>query len=211
VDIRPPSTASDSQEFGASGESDTWGHEWVFDVAKNFSRETAGDEVVLEVSGIDGIPAGAAVFLADRELGRQVDLRTEGRYAFFQGKRDRVIREENARFALLVGSEEYVKSNDEDMPGLPLKTGLYQNHPNPFNPSTIIRYELAQPGRVTVSIYEVTGALVKALEARDRPAGRYEVGWDGENDRGERVASGVYFYRMNTPGFSQTRKMVILK
>ena len=88
---------------------------------------------------------------------------------------------------------------------------MRQNRPNPFNPSTIIGYELARAGHVTVRIYDVRGALVKTLEDRDRPAGRYEVGWHGENERGERVSSGVYFYRLVAAGHSQTRKMVILK
>jgi flagellar hook assembly protein FlgD len=49
------------------------------------------------------------------------------------------------------------------------------------------------------------------LEDRERPAGRYEIGWNGENDRGERVSSGVYFYKLATKGFSQTKKMLLLK
>ena len=60
-------------------------------------------------------------------------------------------------------------------------------------------------------IYNVTGALVKVLEERDRELGRYEIGWDGNNERGARVSSGVYFYRLTAPGFSQTRKMVLLR
>jgi hypothetical protein len=94
---------------------------------------------------------------------------------------------EDARFALLIGSETFINSCEEGVPNLPLKTVLHQNRPNPFNPSTIIRYESAQAGHVTLRIYDVNGALVKILEDRDRPAGRYEVGWNGENERGERL------------------------
>jgi flagellar hook assembly protein FlgD len=64
---------------------------------------------------------------------------------------------------------------------------------------------------VTVKVYDVSGALIKTLEDRDRPPGRYEVGWNGEDDRANRVSSGVYFYRMETHGFTQTRKIVVLK
>ena len=94
---------------------------------------------------------------------------------------------------------------------LPTGVQLKQNYPNPFNPTTIIRYEIAVAGRLSLRIYDVTGALVKVLEERAREPGRYEIGWDGDNERGEKVSSGVYFYRLRAPGFSRTRKMVLLK
>jgi hypothetical protein len=90
-------------------------------------------------------------------------------------------------------------------------TMLYQNFPNPFNPTTLIRYEVAEPGRVKIQVYDVRGMLVRVLEDRIREAGRYEVEWNGENIRGEKVSSGVYFCRMTAPGYAQTRKMVMLK
>jgi hypothetical protein len=187
------------------------GHTWAFDVAKNFSRETAGDEIVVEFSGIEAIPENLDVLLIDRKIEHRVDLRKEARYAFFQGKRDPVMRDEDARFGLLVGSDQFIDTHEGGAPPPPLSTVLHQNRPNPFNPSTIIQYELAQPGHVTVKIYDVSGALVRTLEDRDRQPGRYEIGWTTEDDRGSRVSSGVYFYRMETRGFTQTRKLVILK
>ena len=90
-------------------------------------------------------------------------------------------------------------------------TMLHQNHPNPFNPTTVIRYDLAASGIADLRIYDARGALVKVLESAYRPAGRYEIVWDGTNGRGERAASGVYFYRLRTPSFNRTRKMVLLK
>jgi len=111
----------------------------------------------------------------------------------------------------MVGTETFVDKETANIVQLPTTTVLHQNHPNPFNPMTVIRYEIAEPGRVRVQVYNVRGALVRVLEDRVREPGRYEVGWSGEDDRGDRVASGVYFYRLTAPGFSQTRKMVLLK
>jgi len=88
---------------------------------------------------------------------------------------------------------------------------LHQNYPNPFNPSTIIRYELAEAGRVALRVYDVTGALVITLKDRDRSPGRYEAGQNGDSERGGQVASGVYFYHLVTPNFTQTKKMLFLK
>ncbi|MDH4036302.1 MAG: T9SS type A sorting domain-containing protein [Candidatus Krumholzibacteria bacterium] len=97
-----------------------------------------------------------------------------------------------------------------DVPG---PARLEQNIPNPFNPSTEIRYTIARAGPVWLVIYDVTGARVRELVAgRQEPrADGYRVTWDGTDDRGRRVASGVYYYRLVAGEFTQTRKMVLLK
>jgi hypothetical protein len=112
---------------------------------------------------------------------------------------------------LIVGTDSFIQDEASRLVGLPTRAALYQNYPNPFNPSAIIRYDVAEPGPVSLRVYSVTGALVKVLEERPRDRGRYEVAWNGEDDRGEPVSSGVYFYRLTVPGFSQTRKIVLVR
>ena len=187
------------------------GEIWCLDIAKTFSISPAGDPVKIEVEGLDQIPEDAKVYLIDRTLDQMTDLRANPMYECFVGVRKPMSSEDNARFALLVGSDQFIEEHQQEIPNLPTQTVLHQNHPNPFNPTTVIRYELAQPGHVTLRIYDARGALVKDLYEGHRPAGRYEVGWDGENGRGERVASGVYFYVLQTPEARLTKKMVCLK
>ncbi|HXV13670.1 MAG TPA: FlgD immunoglobulin-like domain containing protein [Candidatus Krumholzibacteria bacterium] len=91
------------------------------------------------------------------------------------------------------------------------RTRLFQNHPNPFNPETEIRFELAVPSNVSITVFDAAGRLVRVLENGNRPAGEHTVRWNGRNDAGGPVSSGVYFYRMSATGFDQTRKMVLLK
>jgi chitodextrinase len=95
----------------------------------------------------------------------------------------------------------------------PRELRLEQNHPNPFNPVTRIAWDLAgrAPERVSLTIYDVRGARVRALVDGVVKPGRYSTTWDGRNDRGEHVSSGVYFYRLSTPARALTRKMVLLK
>jgi hypothetical protein len=88
---------------------------------------------------------------------------------------------------------------------------LSQNYPNPFNPQTTIRFSLRDKGTVTLRIYDVAGRLVKTLVDEVRDAGAYIEPWDGRNNRGARIASGVYFYKMESRHFSRTRKMVLLR
>jgi hypothetical protein len=89
---------------------------------------------------------------------------------------------------------------------------LEQNYPNPFNPQTTIAFSLKGRGRVKIDVYNVAGELVKTLVDETRDAGSYtDVRWDGTNGVGSPVASGVYFYKLVTNNFSQTKKMVLLK
>jgi hypothetical protein len=98
-----------------------------------------------------------------------------------------------------------------DLPGA-RTSGLGQNYPNPFNPVTTIEYDVATAGRVTINIYDVTGALVRTLVDTQRAPGHYTAQWNGVDQRGNAVGSGVFFYRMSAPAFqSRTRQMVLLK
>ncbi len=103
-----------------------------------------------------------------------------------------------------------------DSIGKPKLTQLLQNFPNPFNPETWIPYQLEKSGDVTLHIYDTTGGIVRTLYLGFKPQGFYMTRstaayWDGRNNMGEQVASGVYFYSLQTPDFSATRKMLILK
>ena len=98
----------------------------------------------------------------------------------------------------------------------PTETELLANYPNPFNPETWIPYRLAENAFVTLTIYDLSGQIIHTLEVGYRIASAYEsrskaVHWDGRNNLGEQVASGVYFYTLTAGDFSATRKMLILK
>jgi hypothetical protein len=100
---------------------------------------------------------------------------------------------------------------------VPVRTAsLGQNYPNPFNPVTKIEYRLPEAGpgaktSVNLVVYDVTGSKVRVLVSGTEASGKHVVEWDGRNDAGQPVGSGVYFYRINTPGFAMSKKMVLLK
>ena len=98
----------------------------------------------------------------------------------------------------------------------PKETALLPNYPNPSNPETWIPYQLAQSANVTISIYTIDGTVIRALNLGHKPSGVYQdktvaAYWDGRNEVGEFVASGVYFYTLTAGKFRSTRKMLILK
>jgi hypothetical protein len=93
----------------------------------------------------------------------------------------------------------------------PQEFALQQNYPNPFNPTTTIRYALKENADVTLKIYNVLGQLVKTLVNTKQTVGFKEVQWDGTNDFGVKVASGIYIYRIQANDFVQSKKMVMMK
>jgi hypothetical protein len=96
--------------------------------------------------------------------------------------------------------------------GRPLEFGLNGNYPNPFNPSTTIRYSLATEGIVTLEVFNILGQKVRTLVAGcSQPAGAYEAFWDGNNEQGKPVGSGAYLYRITAGDLTDTRRMILLK
>ena len=94
---------------------------------------------------------------------------------------------------------------------IPRAYNLAQNFPNPFNPITTIKFDMKAKGHVSLKVYNVAGQLVRTLVNEMKDAGYYTVTWDGSNNSDAKVASGVYFYKMDTKDFSKTRKLVLLR
>jgi hypothetical protein len=88
---------------------------------------------------------------------------------------------------------------------------LGQNRPNPFNPATEVAFELAGAGKARITVFDVRGRLVAVLFDGQTTAGIHRVTWKGEDSRGRDVSSGIYLYRIETPGFEATKKMTLLR
>ncbi|MCK4653419.1 MAG: T9SS type A sorting domain-containing protein, partial [Candidatus Cloacimonetes bacterium] len=85
------------------------------------------------------------------------------------------------------------------------------NYPNPFNPETTISYELSENGKVNLSIYNIKGQKVNTLVNEVLPAGEHSAIWNGNDSNGNRVGSGIYFYKLRAGDYREVRKMVLLK
>jgi hypothetical protein len=106
---------------------------------------------------------------------------------------------------------------------IPIVFSLQQNYPNPFNSSTLIPFRIPSPQvnsswfivhrpiHTTLKVYNIRGALVRTLVDDKKTSGEYEVIWDGKNEKGDIVASGIYFYKLKAGDFSETNKMILLK
>ena len=109
-----------------------------------------------------------------------------------------------------------VWDGEEETVNLPREFELEQNYPNPFNPTTTIKFKVQGskfkvPCHITLKIYNILGETVKTLVDEFKSDGSYTVIWDGKDERGNEVSSGIYFYRLKAGDYSETKKMVLLK
>jgi hypothetical protein len=100
---------------------------------------------------------------------------------------------------------------DDDNKALPTEYAVGQNYPNPFNPETNFEYQLPKAGHVSIDVYNILGQNVRNLVSADQEAGVYTAHWNGTNNKGAKVPSGIYFYRVSANDFSDVKKMIMLK
>ena len=159
-------------------------------VAQHMGGSTAAAPSILAVDGIEGLDPVMIQAWIER-----AQLEDDGSIVFQQGI---------AKLQSLLASM------------IPEETVLLANYPNPFNPETWIPYQLASPSEIVITIYDTRGSVIRRLDLGHQREGYYTsrgraAYWDGRNDVGERVASGIYFYQLQADNVSLLRKMVILK
>lgn len=103
-----------------------------------------------------------------------------------------------------------IESESDEVANLPFEYKLSQNYPNPFNPVTTINFSIPKQGNVTLKVYDVTGKEVRTLINEQRSAGNYTVSFSATGG-GSSLSSGVYFYRLESGDFKETRRMILLK
>ena len=107
-----------------------------------------------------------------------------------------------------VNRYEYLSTESE---GIPTEFALHENYPNPFNPTTTLRFDLPEVSSITLTIYNMLGQRVKTFNMNDTPAGFHSIKWNAINDYGDPVGAGVYLYQLRANQYLETRKMVLLK
>jgi hypothetical protein len=153
----------------------------------------------LTVNGIDRIPTGMEAWLM---IGKAATVR------LFEGTTIE-LPENPAEADLIIGTAQYAAAVTQDI--LPLTFALDQNYPNPFNPLTNISFSLVEEGPANLKIFNVLGQTIRVLVDAHLPAGHYILQWHGDDQSGNPVASGIYFYRLEQGKESLYRKMILIK
>ncbi|MBI4553581.1 MAG: T9SS type A sorting domain-containing protein, partial [Candidatus Latescibacteria bacterium] len=176
------------------------GYAWDVTVDAAIPRTTA----TVTVRDVNQVPPGFTALLIDLDHYRELNLRERAMVTFPTGETG-----STRHFKLIVGSSTYIERVKATL--LPRAFALEPNAPNPFNPTTTIRFALPQTVPVRLVVYNILGQEVKVLVDQVMPAGYHQVVWDGTNRSGQRVASGVYVYAIQAGSFRQSRKMALVK
>jgi hypothetical protein len=177
------------------------GQSWIFDLRTLGTKGNA----VLTLSSSGTLPAGYSVHV--------LDLKNENALPAASGSFQVGLDAPNAPhyYKVIMGTDEYAAKESNSIPLQPVSYALGQNYPNPFNPTTTIRYSLAKRSDVALEIYNTLGQRVRTLLSGSQTTGEYAITWDGTNDNGAHVASGIYFYRLRTEEFNAVRKLAMIR
>ena len=175
------------------------GHSWVLE-AQNRSTETA-QEVRLRLAAEGRLPEGQKRYLLDLGRGQRM---TDGRSIALEPG-------ETRRLKVIVGTNAYAEQNSEGIPTEQFENDLRGNYPNPFSSETTIKYALDSEQEVTIQVFNILGQQVRTLVDGKKKAGQHTIQWDGNSRYGEPLGSGMYFYRIETDEFTETRKMVLVR
>ncbi len=184
------------------------GSDWEFEVLSNIE-----DKIDLKFDGLENIPHETEVVLIDNIIKSTRYLRQSEKYSFTN-----LSKSNPRKMNLIVGSQSYIQNKLTEVGAIPYEFELSQNFPNPFNPTTVIRYGLPNASHVTIKIYDLLGQEIKTLIDEAQENGYRSVEWNGKNNFGIEAASGLYFYRIEavdiqnpSKKFVQVKRMLLMK
>ncbi|MFQ5824126.1 MAG: FlgD immunoglobulin-like domain containing protein, partial [bacterium] len=179
------------------------GQSWIVNVKTNIRNS----EVKINFAGLEAIPQDLEIILLDEKLHITKNLKSDQSYSFPTGNFGTT-----KTLKLSVGNSNFISDEISDNALIPTDFELSQNFPNPFNPVTSIRYGLPRSEKVTIRIFDLLGREVLTLiDGEKKEAGYHVISWNGRDNKGSPVASGLYIYYIISGKFSQSRKMLLIK
>jgi len=164
------------------------------------------DTLYIQWQGVEQIPLRLEGFIYDPERQVALNIREEKNMQYLP-TRSTLYK----TLEFVMGTPDFISSRLAGVLGRPTQYTLSQNRPNPFNPMTVIAYELPENSQVYLAIYNLEGQEIRKLVSRSQQFGRYQVFWDGLNEQGQRSGSGVYFYTLRAGSYIKNKKMLMVK
>jgi phosphodiesterase/alkaline phosphatase D-like protein len=186
------------------------GYVWDFEVKTNIPKSTIklifDDFDKFSNSDDDYNIGNFRIVLIDPDARISQDLKSNSHFYF-----PATIKEFPKSFRLIIGTDSFVEKNNLGIPLMPTQFDLSQNYPNPFNLETFINYQLSGQTKVVMTIYNTLGLKIRFLVDEDQPTGYHRIIWDGKNDEGRQVATGIYFLRLKAGEFIKQIKMILMR
>ncbi len=173
----------------------------------DLSLSTTGKKEIVNIA-IDGasvLNESFQIWLLDQDRGCLIPIRN------WKGEMEVEERGKLHHLRLIVGTEEYAMQKNGSIPLIPYCFVLFPNFPNPFNPETKIGYQLGEKSHVQLEIFDLLGRRIKIWIEEGQPAGMHQVVWNGKDDTGIAVKSGLYVFRISTGKFTASRKMLLIR
>jgi hypothetical protein len=178
------------------------GQVWHFEVATNISNAP----ITLKFQHVESLPAGFQAVLRDLTTLAQIDIQQSPEYVFVPDQ-SRL----SGEFELVVGTAAYIENSDRQKQAAPKTFSLGQNFPNPFNAGTTMLYQVAEPGHVSIKVFNIHGQEIRRLMAQPQNPGRYQIRWDAKSDDQREMGSGIYFIQLEAGHFRQIRKVLLVR
>lgn len=193
------SYTSDFRKSGADG--------YSWDLVLDYSQSNPAKALSVTFKEVFQIPEKWVMYLFDLNQDIAINLKEESNILFtpLKGKADR------KKYKLVIGTEEYVQTNSDNIPLVPLAFELKQNYPNPFNSSTTIVFSLPNRMHTKVQIFNIMGQLVKTIADGELRGGLHQLIWDGRNEQETILSTGMYFIRIESENKADVKKMLLIK
>jgi hypothetical protein len=178
------------------------GHQWEVELIVSPLIEMP---VHISLLATGNLPEGQRLYILDKDYDCAIPIAEQNfSVKISQGMPVR-------HFKILVGTKEYAEQNSQGISLIPLNYELGQNFPNPFNPETTIPYQLGRRSEVTLEIYNIIGQRIRTLVHGVQSTGQYAVTWDGTDDAGKSVATGIYICQFQADEFAATQKLILVR
>lgn len=210
--VKPPTTPTDYLTFSLLNHQERLsadyrsgnpeGHVWDCSISASVPNQS----LTLRTQIIGNLPSSFGIYLIDLRSERIFDLKNSPEYQLMMEKN-----EKTRRMRIIAGTKDFLSRNSDGIPLVPIEYSLSQNYPNPFNPVTTIRYSISNSALVTIKIFNVLGQEVKTLVKNHQRIGEYSTIWDGKDNHGILVASGIYYYQIQANHYRSVKKMTFIK
>jgi hypothetical protein len=178
------------------------GQSWDFTAISSKPNEPM--HIKTELGG--DFPPHFQFFLLDLKSERMYNLKSLTEYDFVLQKN-----ENSRQFRIVAGTDKFLEKNSNGIPVIPVEYSLSQNFPNPFNPETTIKYSISNSSNVTLEIFNILAQKVRTLVNKYQGIGSYSITWNGKDNNGILVASGIYYYQIHANNFRSVKKMTFIK